>query len=368
MIIRTGTFPYFELPIEIRQHIMRLLVEPYFIYCKETKKRQMPITLTESRHTGESPRYQGDYETYLKIAQASSRRLNFYRYDVTSDGVAEKFPLSGFDSPEKFARNKLRLQAHPHRTGRYEMQSLVRQQHHAYCHVPDWGMGHLVRSVSNVNTQFRKELADIIWSRVQLYMPFGDRHGNSHEILRSFLRDRPGVHAGIKSLVVHIDIDPDSHKGIDEDCLLAWCNSVSKYLVLENLSVVIFTSRRCVDEIIARPPPSLLMFKELKVTENFQFKPWLLKYYSQESMTEFDSDSGDEDSPKALEKRRIAEKKARRGHKLRVKLEEKLTELYLPKSLRHIFYALTEIDIYLDSRASASPIAHSETDSEQEAE
>jgi hypothetical protein len=69
----------------------------------------------------------------------------------------------------------------------------------------DWSTITLIRNISNVSTQFRKEFADVFWGRTKLLLE-DDETYNSLLLLPDLLAHRPSVCEGIRELYISLPL------------------------------------------------------------------------------------------------------------------------------------------------------------------
>lgn len=104
----------------------------------------------------------------------------------------------------------------------------------------------LVRSLSNVSTEFRNELASVLWKDTELVINLvGYLYdcGDFYDEVREFLEERPAVADRIKSIFLRIDVNEEFEIYSYEELELM-CHSLSKLTNLKTLYVDIWTRRR----------------------------------------------------------------------------------------------------------------------------
>jgi hypothetical protein len=106
----------------------------------------------------------------------------------------------------------------------------------------DWVFLEWIRQASHVSTSFRHELGQIMWANTEICAK-GYEDNYQLDTVECFLRERPWVLAGIKSLVINLEIsegqDINKHGVFDR-----WCDYVAESLDLEELRF----SKICVSE------------------------------------------------------------------------------------------------------------------------
>ena len=104
----------------------------------------------------------------------------------------------------------------------------------------DWSMMSLIRKLSNVNPQFRKEFADVFWGRTRILLQEEETY-DSLPLFPDFIAERPAICSGIRELKVllflrSITFDNDE----EEDRFLEFCDAISTLPSLEVLSITIW--------------------------------------------------------------------------------------------------------------------------------
>jgi hypothetical protein len=109
-----------------------------------------------------------------------------------------------------------------------------------YCN-KDWTMIELIRDLSNVSTNFRKEFGDVFWARTHIIIVDAFNNG----LFPRFLEERPSVRRGIRQLTFDLklndfkfDNDHDyNHEA--QQYFLEFCQSVSTLPNLQELYVTL---------------------------------------------------------------------------------------------------------------------------------
>jgi hypothetical protein len=100
----------------------------------------------------------------------------------------------------------------------------------------DW-----LQEISNLSCTFGEELAKALWCRTSLL--FKDIDGD-FSVLEQLFTDRPAICTGLKKLEINIRDNwgydhHDADKVVDAEKFTSDCRSISKYMSLERLSLVI---------------------------------------------------------------------------------------------------------------------------------
>ena len=224
-------FPFFELPVDIRARILRLLLQP--LYSASPKGGDTLIRIILYKNYEPSRTFA---ESDLEAHWDNQCRVWPHLLRLSSEDLAMEKVL--------FERNSLivhhRELQHPDRKGHYNIQcSAFREygQPGTYRGIGDMDYIYLewLRNAWNVSTRFREELCSIFWSRVGLHRVSLDGSDNGRDTsLLAILEARPAIHKGIKYLHLQWDAEygGDLGNGFEE-----WCKSISKTLELETLEL-----------------------------------------------------------------------------------------------------------------------------------
>lgn len=236
-----------KLPAEIRHNIIRLLLGSFYRYCEATKKSFIPLTLSQTRERlslveKPHPARKVDYELVSYPCVLSSR------------------PMHDAENP-----GGLFFNANP---------------------AQDNFMAEVIRNLSNVSPEFKRDLCEVFWKRAHLNLG-GDHHSPSHEIMRTFLSERPAAHRGIKSLSLCYDLEKGI-KGFNELCTLA-----ASSLNLEELYITLIIDSAVIDRWTTATPEfsewmnadSEFATRRIKVANQFKLD---LKLYWQYKTTHDD--------------------------------------------------------------------------------
>lgn len=287
---------------------MRLLLGSFYSYDEVTKQGYISIDLFSDDTSLSNPRYpkyfEKDYESFVQSELVKMRNLGDSNLDLVihdfdedadfddvkndcdSDGNTTNTNIWG---PTEFALRKHQVMRHPQRSCDYRLESLTyskwgyissddyQSEYPSDFRQPfdhDWVLTRLVRAMSNVSIQFRKELSDVWWSNIQLNVcQIVQAKDDSHKVVRSFFADRPAVLKGIKSLNLYIHYFQDSadKDAVYGESFTAWCETVSKHLSLEIFAITIISPWTHLRHWVISPPKWLLAIKILPVTHDFKF-------------------------------------------------------------------------------------------------
>ncbi|KUJ18545.1 uncharacterized protein LY89DRAFT_732105 [Mollisia scopiformis] len=255
---RSGSFAFFKLPDLIRKMVFLLLLRPLFEYDKDSEKSFVQFIF------GESSAWVGN-ELMLLTKKATPK---------------------------------------PYWAG-WRMGI-------------DWHFLESIRQASNVNTTFRKELADTLWSRTGI-ATYGN---NSWLAIPEILQQRPSICAGIKYLYIGLDLSRERNTDSFED----WCESLSQRLILERLTVKVLMEKEDIPRVLSEWFPNLAAAETLNVTQSFTVSVSIRL--------------GGEKPGQILDES---------GSGINEQYRKELVELMMPKSLRpKVFLSATET--YLESR------------------
>jgi hypothetical protein len=133
---------------------------------------------------------------------------------------------------------------HPNRTNRYHMSAepkMARKSGLFRCLTKDWSMLELIRNLSNVSVQFRKEFGDVFWRRTKITM---SDFGPDKDLLSGFLEERPAVPGGIRHLEFKLQFSDhiiDLNVKEDQQRFLHFLRTISTLSNLDKLSVTTCT-------------------------------------------------------------------------------------------------------------------------------
>jgi hypothetical protein len=150
---RTGQFPFFELPVEVRKRIFRFFLGPFYKYNKEHKTDYIDVQI----HCSDAQLYD-----LAEERRASTASIG-WAFEKTTQGSGDK----------RFA----------------------------FWVCP---MIEMLRQASYVSSQFRYELGVAFWERTSIRSP---QHGPLHDYVHCLMelcKERPAIHRGIKCLQLHL--------------------------------------------------------------------------------------------------------------------------------------------------------------------
>jgi hypothetical protein len=262
--LRSGHFKFNELPIEVRHRILDLLCAPcYDKYdCTEIEIKEF------STRDITAP---GWWNRTFEQHQSGLHALLRAPPSVSDEEQSKQFA-------EKQRRFRIENMPHPNRTNLYHMSAKPKMAMKSglfCCFKKDWSMFELIRNLSNVSVQFRKEFGDVFWRRTKITM--GD-DGLDKGLLSGFLEERPAVLGGIRHLVFTLDFtghNIDLKVKEDQRRFLNFLRTISTLSNLEKLSVTIWTkdNQLCEFESESETRKQLEACRTLPVKEKFDL--WL---------------------------------------------------------------------------------------------
>jgi hypothetical protein len=263
---RSGPFPFFKLPLEVREIIYKLLLGPFYEYHESIKKSFISLCLTPDPGMAFAFNEKEElFEDELKLDSMNKRldlgEITFEEYEIEE--------AEYYESKEKASR--LRLASLPGRTGEYKLIAHpIREQSAGYKYRDreDWFLFEWVRQASNISVQFRKELGDVFWRRTRINVETLPR---SFWILPEFLDERPAIHPGIKYLNLSITTWEEAPKHFSK-AFEIWCDYVSDTLTLEKLHLDIILEKEDVKRVKSGKGmfACLASFRKLQVTRSFK--------------------------------------------------------------------------------------------------
>lgn len=287
-VSRSGTFPYFKLPVEIKSKIMRILLRPYYKDHSETGKEIISFYVgnDESLHTLK-PMFSQGLEHYVKTAESYLRDYrcgNIIEHEIYTFAEFKKLPKSQLNHAQmRFEMVKkhfnLHRSSHPDRMGTYElMLNSENKDIWAYRGVQsaDWPMIRLARDLSNVSPRFRQELGEFLWKRTELIVDFEHDHESDVLAPMTFFLERPLIIKGIKTLSIPLH----SAQFVDERGLAlgtpfkTFCQYVCDVMELEHLRLDISVSSDEVEDLANRRGifEGLEIIRQVKVSKSFKIE------------------------------------------------------------------------------------------------
>lgn len=320
--LRSGHFKFNKLPIEVRHRILDLLCAPCYggdgcieIEIKKFKPRDIAAPgwwnqTFEQHQSGQSE-------------WAPSR---------ATSSVSDEEQRKQFAEKQKIFR--IENMPHPNRTKLYHMSAkpkMARKSGLFWCLTKDWSMLELIRNLSNVSVQFRKEFGEVFWRRTKITMRNFDP---DPDLLSGFLEERPAVPGGVRHFEFTLDFRDniiDLNVKEDQRRFLDYLRTISTLSNLEKLSVIIWTEDNQLREFESKSETwkQLEACRTLLVKENFD----LTLYISASDIDAFDNPDERDNYTEDLE----------------VKWCPKIREFMLPNTLRAP-EKLTETEKYLQSR------------------
>ena len=267
--IRLGHFKFNELPIEVRHRVLDLLCAPCYDKdgCTEIEIKKfgtMDIT---------APAWWS--QTF------EQHQSGLYRFLRDPPSVSDEEQRKQF--AEKQRRFRFENMPHPNRTNLYDMSAnpqMASKSGLSCCFTEDRSMYELIRNLSNVSVQLRKEFGDVFWRRTNIRMSDFDP---DIDILSGFIEERPAVLGGIRHLTFTLDFtghNIDLKVKEDQRRFLNFLRTISTLSNLEKLSITIWTedNQLCEFESESEARKQLEACRTLPVKEKFDL--WLYIYAS----------------------------------------------------------------------------------------
>lgn len=340
---RSGTFPYFKLPIELQSKVVNCLLEPFHSPGLFGGPSTIHIVI-EPRYSPTSHKEEGS----LKAAwQAIEKELPPHARVGYCDIENQR---------QTFYQNKLDEalpHRHPRRRASYWFTCSVANKTSGYAAEPMYSpetrkcINNLycewIRLASNVSTEFREQLCTAFWSHVTIAAEWGE--DEYARCMLAFLRDRPSICRGIKYIYLHFDMyaESDIHgaRGLGEE-FATWCKALSKDLKLDVLLLAFHLDNGDMQKVstgTGKYAP-LLACRNLCITKDLEV---YFTSYLDETVPDFNPIDHQDFDDKYEKYREIEERK----------LEALARELLMPDSLRPTPHLQTDMSIYLDSRSKA---------------
>ncbi|KAF8866959.1 hypothetical protein BDZ45DRAFT_719956 [Acephala macrosclerotiorum] len=333
---RSGPFPFFKLPNLIRNKIYRLLLGPLYSYSKSSKTSYIRLR-TCKRRTSPNDIYDMGYDHYRLLENAWNIWTNTFGNNLAPFELQSQITSPAMFEILKAARNH-EYASHPSREGDYELclrpmrklQKGTKDSEWGTQRRRDWLYLEWLRQVSNVSTEFRKELGDVFWARTAI-----SYHNRlDYFSLPQILKQRPAVISGIKYLDVALTIwdqTPTFPKSMFPD-FATMCKEWSSTLKLDKIHWRVLVANKAFREWENTKIEPLRAARSLNVTQDFNMAVVLCI---------------------------IGRDPTEQEEALRVQILKTLTEMMMPDTLRPK-HAESEMDIYLQSRdrtqSNAAPV------------
>jgi len=167
-------------------------------------------------------------------------------YDEYQTRFLEDYPGREPLTPEQLAerqrRKAIKDLPHPSRPSYYNMELTPKlaMRPDEFSSRKDWSMIALVRNISNISTQFRKEFAHVFWGRTRILLQDSELYHNL-PLLPKFIRERPAICSGIRELRVFLSSIAVStfYNDEEEKRFLELCKAISALPSLEFLNIAI---------------------------------------------------------------------------------------------------------------------------------
>jgi hypothetical protein len=166
MLSRTGPFPFFKLPKEIRRRIFRLFLGPCFDYKKVYDSSHFHMIVntypedgTDDNSNYDPDLYQGTFERYLMQKRENELYDDPENILVMSSSDYEQKLLRYY---EQKAWLEHKAAVHPTRRGQYKLRTIARRGGVKLWQSDDYLYAENIRQASNVSTVFRQELGEAL--------------------------------------------------------------------------------------------------------------------------------------------------------------------------------------------------------------
>jgi hypothetical protein len=238
---RSSPFPFFKLPLEVRERIYKLLLGPFYEYHESIKKSFIAVYLGPDSKSGfDLDDEEETFEDELKFGSVNKRlglgEITFEEYQIEE---AEYYKSKD--------ASRHRPASHPGRDRDYELSAYpIRQTARSvYEDNQYWLSLEWIRQASNISLQFRKELVDVFWRRTLIST---EVVAGAIWILPDFLEERPGIHLGIKYLNLSLEVSEEPPYYLSEN-FENWCDYISYTLKLEKLQLDIIVEEEDVKQL-----------------------------------------------------------------------------------------------------------------------
>ncbi|KAL2065170.1 hypothetical protein VTL71DRAFT_4311 [Oculimacula yallundae] len=273
---RRGAFPWFKLPKELRQKIIRLLLAPLSIYDAASKVRIFSVMLERDsivpeEHEDALEGYNGDFQQHLEHKQERNK------YWGTSDDEEE--PLSSEKQAEAeatfYQEKSIRLRRslpHPDRQDRFHFHFEPRYEEDSYFSddmTPDLEFLEWLRNISNTSNVFRSEMKHELWSNSKIHLDGLDQL----PCLSRLLKYRPAAFAAIKSLQITVSFPHLFPCAAQKLNFAAWCEGVAKNMILDALDIHLDILKEELIEMMDDESQKQMfsITRQLHVKKNFNF-------------------------------------------------------------------------------------------------
>ncbi|KAL2065166.1 hypothetical protein VTL71DRAFT_4307 [Oculimacula yallundae] len=263
-VYRNGSFPFFDLPLDVRRKIFWYLVGPLFKLDDVTKKYNLRLAIQQSDPYMSEYFFKGGLDGYL-AGRADS---------ILACGQALKNEYA-FHLRQRH-RN---AQSHPERSSSYVIEATVLRFRQDPKRIDiDWLMIDLVRHLSNVSTQFRYELGSVVWRNIHLESDEshdGSDHTGARGSLLNLLEERPAIHQNIKSIHIKLNCRHQGYYNLAHIAKL--CQYPRTNVELTTFQLELLAEKEDLEVLIlGRGPLSdLLSIRDLKISSEFKFRAYV---------------------------------------------------------------------------------------------
>ncbi|KUJ18546.1 uncharacterized protein LY89DRAFT_780599 [Mollisia scopiformis] len=324
---RDGPFPFFSLPLLVRDMIYRLLLGPLYEYDENDKTSYIRLYV-EQPEKSHADRYEHGYEHFIGM----ERKASAVELDDPNSSTKPETTIEEYEQQLIVHRHKYAV--HPSRSTSYQIGLF-----------PTWQGGSLkeertdswylewLRKLSNVSNKFRHELGHVFWTRIAIDASLPTMRG-PYSVLQ-LLHDRSSIHAGIKDITVKVDLEAETQGLVMTAALVNFkelCDFIGDRLVLETFCVQLEMEEDSLSDIFRSEylMDYLQPGRQLQVRKRFSVQSaiYLNNNHKSHSSEEWDDFT----------------------ENLRMKYEKFITDVMLPDTLRWK-PATDEMNVYLQSRS-----------------
>jgi hypothetical protein len=279
---RQGSFRYTDLPEEIKQHIIRLLLKPLLSYHPDFKTDMFKCDIHQSQYFGKvvqlPDHLAGDLQDFIiwKNGWSGETRGRLRRENLSEEALAT-YEAERVEMKKTFYQIRNTVPGRgPYlldpRAAPIERSGPNGQRGEPDYHFLDW-----VRQAATTSSMFRQDMANIIWGCVAI-RSWGHISIRNLKPLISFLEERPAAHIGIREIDLELRMDKSILQAIPKLCLL-----LSNLSRLRTLTIRISISKENL-KTLAQDTESVAVtfgaFRTIKYVEVFNlsttFPMWLL--------------------------------------------------------------------------------------------
>ncbi|KAE8442844.1 hypothetical protein EG329_002816 [Mollisiaceae sp. DMI_Dod_QoI] len=282
---RSGPFPFFKQPLNVRQSIYHLLLAPLYQYREDEKSSCIylePKWADTPTYDPFSDRYDLDYEGFLeeqKLIRAIQPDDDGYDRFHSGRVVAVEPDMTVEEYEQGKAAHIHQYATHPSRKARYNLMLYPnRENPRRFDTATDYIYLEWLRNLSNVNARVRKELQEIFWTRVGIDAAFSSGYCATSCIL-ALLEDRPAIIGGIKHISVglnltYLDLDRGSKNIRTERSLqefTALCDCLASSLKLDKFRIYLTLEKDDILKLLSNEAVAMVLrgTRQLQVEKEF---------------------------------------------------------------------------------------------------